>query len=348
MKLNTIVSVATVSLILLSSSCSRPVEQSQKEKQLQETQELVNSALGAKPDFQRLSAIQPEKREYILSLLALFHPQVALDYFHAQPSLSKKEAQIAVSALRIQNQDSAAISKQEESWIYPSSPFEKAIQGTTLPNTKDPLPQFREEAKVLVVKTQKLRGELSSAIADLPPTIQLRLMEADRELELRTGKFIRTSPIPRGVPKKLVNYKQGLISVSQEFFDRAGEISKLEVPIQESLKQEQAAAEKDPSLPPRPDMGPDFKKWPWPQGFLSGERGFEPLNKAFLEKNYLAALILADSLRRNLLKDDADYYSLRAGLLLMHSSDDSMRRYIFEELTKAKQDALLLKWKQLV
>jgi hypothetical protein len=344
MKLNTIISVASVSLILLSSSCSRPSEPSQKEKQLQETQEIVNSALRAKPDFQRLSAIQPEKREYILSLLALFHPPVALDYLHAQPSLSKKEAQIAVLALRIQNQDPAAISKQEESWIYPSSPFEKAIQGTTLPNTNEPLPQFREEAKVLVVKTQKLRGELSSAIADLPPIIQLRLMEADRELELRTGKFIRTSPIPHGMPKKLVNYKQGLISVSQEFFDRAGEISKLEIPIQENLKRQQAS-EKDPPLP---EMGSDLKKWPWPQGFLSGERGFEPLNKAFEEKNYLAALILADSFRSHLLKDDADYYSLRAGLLLMHSSDDSMRRYVFEELTKAKQDALLLKWKQLV
>jgi hypothetical protein len=348
MKLNTALSVATVSLMLFSSSCSRPIEQSQNEKQLQETRELINSALEAKPDFQRLSSIPPEKREYILALLALFHPQVALNYLHAQPNLSKKEAQIAVSALRIQSQDGVAISKEEASWIYPSSPFEKDIQATTFPNAKEPLPQFREEAKVLVVKTRKLRGELNSAIADLPPIIQLRLMEADRELELKTGKFVRTSPIPHGIPKKLVNYKQGLISISQEYFDRAGEIAKLEIPIQENLKREQAAAEKDPILPPRPDMGPDFKKWPWPQGFLSGERGFEPLNITFLEKNYLAALILADSLRSKLLKDDADYYSLRAGLLLLHSSDDSMRRYVFEELSKARQDALLLKWKELL
>ena len=258
-----------------------------------------------------------------------------MDYLHTRTELRPAEKQAAVLALKIQMQSPDVISSLEKTWLFPSSKYEKSISDMRMPDAAHTLAQYREEVKILVTTTQRLRRELDSEIADKPAEIQLRIIEADRDLENRVGSFLRSVPPPPKMPaKKLPNYKQGMMRISQEFFDQANALSKLEMQIRQE----------DRSLAP---ARPNMDKWPWPTGFSAGDGGFSAVHKAFSEKDYLGALLQADLLRSDLLKNDADYYSVRTGLLLMQSGDEPMRRYALDELVRAKQTGLINSWKTL-
>jgi hypothetical protein len=302
---------------------------------------LTETALGKKLDTRHLSILAPDKRQHILSILALFSPQDVLDYLHSLQSVSPRDAEAGVTALRIQNQNPNEISKQY-SWLFPTSAFEKAMDNISLPNIKQPLPIFREAVKTLVANTQRLRSELSDALVNQPPKAQMRILEKNRILEERTGKFLKTVPPPPALPHaRVVEYKKGLEKIGQEFLEQSTKVAAREKQIEESIRQD-TVAEKV-SLPAKVDMN----KWFWPQGFSGGQSGYAALNKAISEKNYVGAVIVADLSRSDLLKDDANYYSVRAGALLLQSQDDPMKRFVLNELTVAKQTPLITQWSTL-
>jgi hypothetical protein len=301
--------------------------------------------LGQKPDFRLISTLTFEKRGYVLGLLALFMPQTALDYLHTRGQLEPGEVQAAVTALKIQNQSAEEIEKQGEAWIYPTSKFEKDLSGAHLPDLKESELKLKEDVRVFVSTTQRLRRELKSAIAALPPKDQLRILAEDRALEKKTGLFLRDLPLPPGPSKqKLPEYKKGMARIAQEYFDREKELSEMEASIQQHL----SSSSKLDDVPTLPNM----KQWAWPLAFVSGEGYFAPIEKTFDEKNYLGALILADLLRSELFKTEADYYTIRSGFLLMQAGQSSdsvpLRRYVQNELIQTQQDAILKQWKSLV
>lgn len=294
---------------------------------------------------QTLSQISSHTEGQILSLLALFTPQAVLDDLRARGNLDLDEAQIAVQCLRIQNRSQAEIEKQEKQWIYPVSKFEQLAEATAAPSVKDPLQQFREEVKVFVTTAQKLRLQLDSEVARKPLEVQLRVLESDRALETRVGEFLKHVPNAPGMSgKRLIDYKKGFVKISEGYFSQASKIAQREADIRKNLTETEAL-----------DSCPN---WPWPRGVSTGEGGFAPLKKALDEKNDLAALILSDFLRHDLLKQDSDYYSVRAGVILEHASHcsndssgpspEGLKRFAFWELAQAKQTELILQWKKCI
>jgi hypothetical protein len=378
-KIFSLVFSASLAAVLLTSSCTHKSEKAQTDKKLNDARELMNkgdftgasqmltpdkdsapagtfagaqdvsfllsvcqTALGQKPDFQQLSILPPKERFYVLSLLTVLKPQVTLEYLHSRPSLEPQEAEFAWTALKLENQPQAEVQKQVDTWLFPPSAYEKAIQDVKIPKRGDPGSAFQDQVKTMVANTQNLRHQLHKETANRPPQVQLRILEADRSLEQQVANFIQSTPPPPKMPAaRVAGYKTGLTNISREFTASADDISKNEAAIQLKMKTPD-------QIPARPNMGPDLKKWPWPQGVLTGDSGFEALNKAITDKNFTAALVLTDLLRAGPLKDNAHYYAVRSGLLLMVSGDEPMRSYILNELTSAKQDALIAQWKSLI
>lgn len=303
-------------------------------------QSVCQVALGQKPDFRLLTSLQPKERYYVLSLLAVLKPQTTLEYLHSRPSVDAQEAEFAIIAMKLQKLDRASIQKQESTWLFPPAAFEKSIQDVKIPDRSEPPTQFHEDVKVLVAKTQAIRRDLRKETANRPAAVQLRILEADKKLEQQVATFIQQTPGPAGMTgPKLASYKMGLNNISKEFSTAADDISKREAVLNDRLKQAEQS-----SAPARPDMGPDLKKWPWPQGVLTGENGFDALSKSIADKNFNAAIVLADLLRSGPLKNNDPYYAVRAGVLLMVSSDDPMRSFVFDELTRANQAPLIAQW----
>ena len=286
---------------------------------------VCQTAMGQKPDFQALSSLQPKERYYILSLLTLLEPAYSLEYLHSRPTLDPQEAAFGITALKMQIQDKAAVQKQVDTWLFPPSDYEKSIHSMKIPSRSEPPSQFHDEVKVLVTRTQALRRELRKEVANRPPQIQMRILEADKTLEQQVGNFIKATPAPANMPAaRLTSYKMGLSNIAKDFFNSADEIIKQEALVQQRI------GESEQAPLPRPNMGARLKKWPWPPGVLTGEDGFEALSKAISDKNYISAIVLADLLRGGPLKDDGKYYAVRAGLLLMVSSDEAMRSTVLK------------------
>jgi hypothetical protein len=85
--------------------------------------------------------------------------------------------------------------------------------------------------------------------------------------------------------------------------------------------------------------------WPWPQVYRSK---FQNLTKELDTGNQIAALALLDYYRPTLIKDDADFFFIRTGVLLFLNPNPTLRVYVLDELERSSQKSVLEAWKKMV
>jgi hypothetical protein len=90
---------------------------------------------------------------------------------------------------------------------------------------------------------------------------------------------------------------------------------------------------------------PEMQKWTWPTVYDSNP--FASVVKAVKAGNPVGALTLLDFHREGNVRDEADYYRIRTGILLGASPPEPARIYMLAELEHANQTALIQEWRQL-
>jgi len=333
-----------------------PSEVKERKQELTTILELARTAKNGQPDFTDFLMLPKTKQEYLLGLLALLQPKFVINVFNKQSPSSENERVIALTALRFDRNNWDFIpTTKEKAWLGNLAPqaaptasqvrSERELLKLRFPDpakkVKNAEAEFTKRLQVLIEKTRKIRPLLLQDLKALPVSSQLRLLRTARNNEEKIASIILSSPLPAGLTEaQTVEYKQGLGEIAREFSDQADEWRKVETSASDILNKE--AELKARSTIPLPS----FEQWSWP-----GRKNQPPLSVllGFLKQgNAIAAMILADLLREDLLEDTEEYYQVRAGILLIGSPSELMQRYVWEELMQSKSQDVIDEWKEAV
>lgn len=295
-------------------------------------------AAGREGDWESsLQSVEPERRDYLLSVLALLKPGFVLRY------LGKANGDFRNLAARIQrgHWDPTLPGQQP-----PASALEREISSVRIPRMEATAPapdaerKFARALQAAVRDVRAIRAKLTRMLAGRTAQEQLRAISAARDLESAIGQAILGSPRPAGLsPGQLQEYQAGLQSFASEFSQQAELLGPFLLKAQEAAKSEQdrAASLQMPQ--------PARANWFWPPAWNA-----EPLSRAaaLLDAgNAVGAMLLVDLLRGSALSSEEDYLRIRAGILLLAVPSDAMRRYVLQELISRGQSGLIEKWRKL-
>jgi hypothetical protein len=307
------------------------------------------SKLGAgdsikRADLERLPATQ---QSYIITLLCLTQPKVLVSWFKQNPPRKDEDRRIALLSTRLDRGSwNFAPTREEGIWFKgllnepvkdaPLTSVERKIQALSYPTAKTKGTKYDQAVQSLVVSTRTIREQVPKDIQGKTSEVQRRVFKAARMNEEKLAQLILSSPTPAGLSaEQEAQYHAGLQDLSKEFSDQAIEFGKLETAAENAIKQ----AELEENARMLPALKAD--KWSWPS---APEPWIENLVKAH---NSIGALVVLDLRRKEWFSKDDVYYFYRTGVLLNASDGEVMRRYLYEELTAAKQDGVISKCKEI-
>jgi TolA-binding protein/cytochrome c556 len=306
---------------------------------------LARLASGTVPAVSELNRIAEDKRAYVQGIVLLAHPDTIVQYFSAFRPRSDAERDLAALAFRLREgkwgiERSAAAERvlgksfsYERPKSFPLLPLESKIAGVQM-NPK--------KATAVFAAIRKIRGEVPRVIQGKDPVVQLRVTRAAQELERKTADFVQHSPLPPGLgPAQVQQYNDALKEAAREFTAQSEEFGKIAEKVASELHQEEERSRA--GLLPQPDLG----RWPWP-GQLDSDPKLSGIRQALARKNPIGALILADLLRSETLPKDAEYFTVRTGLILSLPVNESVRRYLYSELEHSGRSDVIGIWKGLV
>lgn len=313
---------------------------------------LAQIGLGIPISIDALPKLSTQNRRHLLGLLSFLQPNSAIAFLKNHSPKDENENSILLLALRISKENWDFLPTPDEArWIggalplgmqnFSATPTERAIQNLKYPPAKTHGNKFNQMVQSLVEATRAFRGKFTADLAGKPQKIQSRILGALRANELKVAEQIRSSPTPNGLTQQqLLEYRQGVEELAKEFSDHALEYEKLIQAASQAVQRE-VAKNKELYLPP-----PTMEKWPWPEDLDKTQEFWIILREQIRQKNAAGVLIIADLYRKNILKSDDSYYSIRAGALLMSSKSAVVRRYVLEELTQFKQTLTIERWKE--
>jgi hypothetical protein len=289
-----------------------------------------------------------------MGLFALANPKTVIAYAQANSrSLSESERSITGLAIRIANDKRQLVRTSElESLLGKNYPFaEKGQESPIAIETQMMAIRFPELEKLSPEKQAKVmqsnmdgvhsvRGQIMKAIKGKPQDPRLRVLERAMQLESNMAGFILNSPVPKELkPEQVEEYKTGLKSAAEEFQQQSKEFETLVKGIQEEMGKSSSALEA------RVLPSPDMSDWPWPQVY---RQKLQNLSKELEAGNQIGALALLDYYRPTLIKEDGDFFMIRAGVLLFLNPNSTMKVYVLDELEKSSQKAAIDTWKKMV
>jgi hypothetical protein len=338
----------------LAASFAKTIHNSRPSPDWQQRRLLSVLFKGGSFSNQDFSSLKPAEREYFMGLFALASPQTVIAYAQANSrNLSDPERNITGLAIRIANDRRQLVRTSElESLLGKNYQFvekgqdtpiaiENQIAAIRFPELEKLSPE--KQAKVMQANmdgVHSVRAQILKAIKGKPQDLRLRVLEKAMLLESKMASFIQNSPVPKELkPEQVEEYKTGLKSASEEFQQQSKEFETLVKGIQEEMGKSSAALEA------RVLPSPDMSDWPWPQVY---RQKLENLAKELEAGNQIGALALLDYNRPTLIKDDADFFMIRAGILLFLNPNSTMKVYVLDELERSSQKAAIDSWKKLV
>jgi hypothetical protein len=294
-----------------------------------------------------IDKLDPDRREYLHTLLCLTRPQAVISWFKASAPKSESDRKLALLALRLSHGEWAySPSHEEEAWVKGLVPAkakvvemtttERRIKSLQYPSSKVSATRLAKTVERLASDTRWIRKLLEKDIKGKAPQVQRRILEAARVNEDKLAQLILSSPVPDGLtPEQQAQYKAGVGDLAKEFSQQAEDYGKIEAKIDATLKEaeQQELARMLPVL--------KLDKWPWPS------TKDDVLSKLVQARNSVGALIVLDLRRKEWFSEDEAYYWYRTGILLTSDSGEVMRRYLFEELSAEKQDRILSKCREM-
>ncbi|MDR3606651.1 MAG: tetratricopeptide repeat protein [Oligoflexia bacterium] len=295
-------------------------------------------------DTQGLSSSQ---QSYLMTTLCLLQPETLFDWFKATPPQTKEERTLLLLALRLRHDNwNFTPSPEEKAWLkdtlpestksYPTTALEKRLASLHYPEAGATGPKAEKALQLVVQQTQEIRGQISDEIKGKPAEVQLRIFQAARANEEKVAQLILASPPPADLTlEQRDQYEAALKKAAGEFTAQGQEFGKLETSTKNALNEIQEK-EKERILPPV-----SMDKWPWPNG------GDKLLVDSVKSQNAMGAWILLELHRKDWFSgDDQKYYLCRSGVLLGSNGGETMRRYLYDELTTAEQEDVIKKWKE--
>jgi TolA-binding protein len=338
----------------LASSFAKTIQEARPSHEWQQRKFLSKVFQGGNFTNQEISDLKPSEREYFLGLFALSSPQTVIGYAQTNRKLlTDSERTIAGLAIRIANDRRQLVRTPElEQLLGKNYPFSEKIQDsplaieTQMNAVKFPaLEKLSTEKQAKVMQTniesvQSIRGQILKTIKGKPQEIRLRVLDRARQLESQVADFILSSPIPKELtPEQVKEYQTGLKSAADEFLQQSKEFETLVKGIQEEMGKTSAALEA------RVLPSPDMSDWPWPNVY---RQKLEAVHKQIESGNQLGALGLLDYYRPTLVKEDGDFFFIRAGILLYLNPNAALKVYVLDELEKSSQKPVIDAWRKMV
>ncbi|MBU6154167.1 MAG: hypothetical protein KGP28_07680 [Bdellovibrionales bacterium] len=338
----------------LAADFSKTIQSTRPSPEWQQRKLLSSLFKGASFSNRDFSSLKPAEREYFLGLFALANPQTVISYAQSNSrNLSESERTITGLAIRIANDRRQLVRTSElESLLGKNYPFIEKGQDaplsieTQMDSVRFPdLGKLSAEKQTKVMQSnietvQTIRSQILKSIKGKPQDLRLRVLEKARQLEARLADFILNSPVPKELkPEQLEEYRSGLKSAADEFVQQSKEFETLVKGLQEEIGKSAAALEA------RVLPSPDMSDWPWPQVY---RQKLQNLNKELEAGNQIGALGLLDYYRPTLIKNDEDFFMIRAGILLFLNPNPTMKVYVLDELEKIGQKSVIETWKKLV
>lgn len=161
-------------------------------------------------------------------------------------------------------------------------------------------------------------------------------------LEKAVASFIENAPEPPGLSKAdLEKFKQSVRELAQEFHQQAKEFETLLSTLAKGPGREKGQEnDQENSEEEGVELATFEKPYPWPE-----TEATKAIVKLVNQKNLVAAMIVADLNRKKMTQ--AQYYSLRSGILLMGFRNQFIYDVVVSELKSVQMMEVLEQWKSL-
>ncbi len=295
-----------------------------------------------------MQSLDPEKRNYLVGLLVLVKPNMALDYFRKAKTTEANTPELYLLALKLHHQSeevtltptdrkilgSLSTTLQKKGIENPA--LLKEIEQVKFPTQKMSFKKYNAMVEALVPAVKKIREKILKSFKDSSIEQKLLIVPEAETLEARAAKAIEEAPAPPGIDEiQKADYQAGINELAKEFVDQSGEYKKMFDGLSEKMIEltKQRAAEILPEI--------DLTKWPWPSNDITKKALSLQTNSNMQAHLYLDAQLSEKGI------SDIDYSMTRSGLLALSQNTDVMRSYIKQELQQQQKEEILQKWKSL-
>ena len=297
-------------------------------------------------DFARIGASEPSVRTYVLGVLTLTQPLIAIDYFRQAKTLSATELKLFLLALQMKAErwdpDFEPQDLKRLGDVVPpdlrasgTTKSEKAMAAIKFPDAMVSAKQATKMTQGIAEGTRKVRPSVIEDLKGKLPHVQVRILASAISLEERVAKMILNSPVPKELSDdQVAEYRTGIGELAKEFSNQADEYKKLVQAIDEKT---QANSEEKKKLVAPLELDSIPRVRPEIEAIV------QPLVDG---RNATAALVVLDRWKNLNEIDETDYYTLRARLLVSSNPSQFMKEYVHGELLGSKQGALMDKWRK--
>lgn len=295
-----------------------------------------------------MDSLDNEKKSYLLGLIVLLKPNLALEYLKKSKANDPNKADLYLLALKMQhktdefnlsNEDKKILGKKAESIHAKATtqpPILAEMKKVTFPSAKLSFQKYNAAVEKLVPTVKKIREKILKSFKDATIEQKLLIVPEAETLEAKTAKAIEEAPLPPGLDDlQKADYQSGINELAKEFVEQAGEYKKMFDGLSEKMIEisKQKAADVLPEI--------DMNKWIWPNN--------EVVKKALALQatSSIQAHLYIDAQLAEKFLSEIEHSTTRAGLLAMNQNSEVMREYIKQELLQQQREELVQKWKSL-
>lgn len=294
-----------------------------------------------------IAQLKSGNKDYLLSILMVSQPQLAINYFKSLPQLNADQKSLLFLSYQIsQGSDEPTLTAKDISLLGKPLNYGSKIATTAIElkynslefpkkNIKPNL--YGKKLEKLIADIKKLRKEILAQTKDKTLAQQSQIFKIANEKEKAVGQSIQESPLPGGLSEQeIAQYRTELESLTLEYVDQAKEYEKLANVIDEKISEsnKNRLQEYLPAL--------DLKKWPLPK-----ENDLKNLPNIYSQNGLTLTLVYLEKLKKNGILTESEYYAYRGYYLILFHQSDFIRKYVKSEWKQFQQEDLILKWERL-
>ncbi len=293
---------------------------------------------------------RPDKDAFISGTL-LLDPQRYVNYMSSQKKALSKPLKLQVLlALRLAaKQDVFAINSYWRTSLKDLLPddFNPAPQSKILSSMAAFVPSSDRKVKAddAIAKNLPLildsRKKFDLEIKKLRPTEQIELLEKLSNYEKDMGTWVMNANMPADLtPAEQEEFKTALTQQAQQFVDQSKVYSDLKADVEKAL--DELSKKTGEAAPPKLTR---ISRWNWPSSLMNKDEA-EGLSDLIKNKQWKKAYVLNELLLANKISTPEEHVRVRSGILLNHNPSPPMAKYVFDELQRGGQSAIIDSWRE--
>lgn len=295
-----------------------------------------------------MDTLDTDKRNYLLGLIVLLKPNLALEYLKKTKVPEANNADLYLLSLKMQNkseeinltnEDKKILGKKADTVQAKSSAqpaILKEINEVKFPTAKMSFQKYNAAVEKLVPAVKKIREKILKNFQTASIEQKLIIVPEAEVLEAKTAKAIEEAPLPPGLDElQKADYRTGINELAKEFVEQSSEYKKMF----DGLSEKMIEITKQKATDVLPEI--DMNKWIWPNN--------DVVKKAIALQaiSSIQAHLYIDAQLAEKFLSEIEHSTTRAGLLAMNQNTEVMREYIKQEFLQQHREELVQKWKSL-